>query len=312
MPLTPEGIVDQGRIAYLIRAAAPFRRHEQRTLETFRMQETFAAARSRHAMMSAAGASMESNPLLLIAVPVVGLVAGFINTLAGSGSLVTLPMLIVLGLPANVANGTNRVGVLVQGLVSVETFRRRGALDVGGSLKLLLPSIAGAAVGAELAVDLDEALLRRVIGALMLVMLGVVLWQPQRFLAAHARENPASIWLIAPVFFLVGLYGGFIQAGVGIFLLAALVLAAGRDLVRANAVKNLIVLVFTVAALAVFVVNHQVRWLLGGLLAIGNGVGAWAGAHLAVEKGAAFVRWVLIVILALSSAALLGDLGFAA
>ncbi|HEU4618437.1 MAG TPA: sulfite exporter TauE/SafE family protein [Gammaproteobacteria bacterium] len=254
---------------------------------------------------------MESNPLLLVAVPVVGLVAGFINTLAGSGSLVTLPMLILLGLPANVANGTNRVGILVQGVVSVATFRRRGALDLGGSLKLLLPSIVGAAVGAELAVDLDEALLRRVIGALMLGMLAIMLWRPQRFLETHAREQTASLSVIAPIFFVVGLYGGFIQAGVGILLLASLVLAAGQDLVRANAVKNLIVLVFTVAALAVFVANGQVDWLLGALLAVGNGAGAWLGAHLAVEKGAKFVRWVLVVILALSSVALIGDLGFA-
>jgi uncharacterized membrane protein YfcA len=254
---------------------------------------------------------MESKSLLLVAVPAVGLVAGFINTLAGSGSLVTLPMLILLGLPANVANGTNRVGVLVQGLVSVATFKRRGALEAGGSLRLLLPAIVGAAAGAELAVDLKEVVLRRVIGALKLVMLGVLLWRPQRFIESHAREKPASIWIVAPLFFLVGLYGGFIQAGVGILLLAALVLAAGQDLVRSNAVKNLIVLVFTLPALLVFVVNNQVDWVLGALLAVGNAVGAWAGAHLAVAKGAKFVRWVLIVILALSSAALIGDLGLA-
>jgi uncharacterized membrane protein YfcA len=254
---------------------------------------------------------MESNLLLFVAVPVVGFVAGFVNTLAGSGSLVTLPMLILLGLPANIANGTNRVGILVQGMVSVATFRRRGALELGGSLRLLLPALAGAAVGAELAVDLDEALLRRMIGVLMLVMLGVVLLRPARFLSEHRRERAASGWLVVPLFFLIGAYGGFIQAGVGILLLAGLVLGVGHDLVGANAVKNLIVLVFTVAALVVFVLNDQVRWLSGGLLAIGNGAGAWAGAHLAVEKGAKFVRWVLIGILAASSAALLGDLGVA-
>ncbi len=254
---------------------------------------------------------MHSSPALLLAVPAVGFAAGFINTLAGSGSLVTLPMLILLGLPATVANGTNRVGILVQGLVSVATFRSRGALEFGGSLRLVVPAVLGAAVGAELAVDLNEALLRRLIGVLMLVMLAVVLARPTRFLAAHRRESGVSIWIEAPLFFLIGAYGGFIQAGVGIFLLAGLVLGAGYDLVGANAVKNLIVLVFTIAALVVFVVNDEVRWLLGGLLAVGNGLGAWAGAHLAVEKGARFVRWVLVAILALSSVALIGDLGVA-
>jgi uncharacterized membrane protein YfcA len=169
--------------------------------------------------------------------------------------------------------------------------------------------IAGAAVGAELAVDLDEAVLRRMIGVLMLIMLGVVLAKPRRFLEAHRRERRAPLWLEAPLFFLIGVYGGFIQAGVGILLLAGLVLGAGYELVGANAVKNLIVLVLTVAALAVFIANGQVRWLPGLLLAIGNAGGAWAGAHLAVEKGASFVRWALVAILALSSAALLGNLG---
>ncbi|HEX5421035.1 MAG TPA: sulfite exporter TauE/SafE family protein, partial [Gammaproteobacteria bacterium] len=123
--------------------------------------------------------AMESNPELLLAVPVVGFVAGFINTLAGSGSLVTLPILILLGLPANIANGTNRVGVVAQGLVAVSTFRRRGALDLAGSLRPLLPAIAGSVVGAELAVGLNEAVLRRMIGVLMLVMLVIVLAKPR-------------------------------------------------------------------------------------------------------------------------------------
>ncbi|MBN1240165.1 MAG: sulfite exporter TauE/SafE family protein [Gammaproteobacteria bacterium] len=254
---------------------------------------------------------MDTNLLLLIAVPVVGFASGFINTLAGSGSLITLPMLIVLGLPANVANGTNRVGILVQSLVSVATFRRRGALDVGGSLESVALTTIGAAAGAALAVDLDEALLRRTIGVLMIVMLGVVLLRPGRWLAGHATGARSSWWIRWPVFLAIGVYGGFIQAGVGIFLLAGLVLGAGYNLVGANAVKNLIVLIFTVAALAVFVVNDQVRWGLGALLAVGSAAGAWLAAHLAVERGAPFVRWALIVILALSAVALLGDVRLA-
>lgn len=251
---------------------------------------------------------MESNYLLLAAVPVVGFIAGFINTLAGSGSLITLPVLILLGLPANVANGTNRVGVLLQNIVAVATFRRRGALEAGGSLKLTIPAIAGAIVGAGLAVDLDEALLNRTIGVLMLVMIVLMLLRPRRWLEAHASGAAAHYSIQAPIFFVIGAYGGFIQAGVGIFLLAGLVLAGGYNLVGANAVKNLIVLAFTAAALAVFVVNDQVRWDLGLLLAAGNAGGAWLAAHMAVARGAGFVRWALIAILLLTSIALLADL----
>jgi hypothetical protein len=255
----------------------------------------------------AAYASMDQNLLLLAAVPLVGFVAGFVNTVAGSGSLITLPVLILLGLPANVANGTNRVGIVVQNVVAVATFRHRGALDARGTLKLAIPTIAGSIVGAAFASDLDEALLSRIIGVLMLVMLGVMFLKPRRWLEAHSTAAPASFRLQAPVFFAIGIYGGFIQAGVGVFLLAALVLAGGYNLVGANAVKNLIVLVFTIAALAVFVVNDQVRWSLGLLLAAGNGAGAWAAAHLAVEKGAPFVRAALSGVLLAASLALLAD-----
>jgi hypothetical protein len=247
------------------------------------------------------------NLLLFAAVPLVGFVAGFVNTLAGSGSLITLPILILLGLPANVANGTNRVGLLVQNIVSVWTFRKKGALELAGSGKLLLPSMLGAFVGAALAVDLDEAMLNRIIGVLMLLMLGIIVLKPRRWLEAHADGRSASYLLQAPAFFLIGIYCGFIQAGAGIFLLAGLVLGSGFDLVRGNAMKNLIVLIVTVAALVVFVYNDQVRWGLGLLLASGNAAGAWLAAHMAISRGAPFVRYVLIAILALSAVALFSD-----
>jgi uncharacterized membrane protein YfcA len=166
----------------------------------------------------------------------------------------------------------------------------------------------GAAAGAALAVDLDEEVLRRTIGALMLVMLATLLLRPGRWLRTHADGETASPWIRIPLFFAIGVYGGFIQAGVGIFLIAGLVLGAGYNLVGANAVKNMIVLIFTIAALAVFVLNDQVRWGLGALLAVGSAAGAWLAAHLAVEKGARFVHWVLVVILSLSAIALLGDM----
>ena len=141
------------------------------------------------------------HPLLLAAVPITGFVAGFINTLAGSGSLLTLPILILLGLPANVANGTNRVGVLLQNIVAVATFRQRGALPLAGSWKLIVPSVVGAVLGAELAVDLDEALLRQTIGALMIVLIVVMLLKPERWIAEHAAPREPRLLVEVPLFF---------------------------------------------------------------------------------------------------------------
>ena len=120
------------------------------------------------------------------------------------------------------------------------------------------------------------------------------------------EKNQRLTWSQALIFFAIGVYGGLIQAGVVIFLLAGLVLSAGHDLVRGNAVKVLIVLCFTVFALAVFVLNDQVVWAIGLILGIGNMLGAWVASRLAVERGATFVRWVLIAVVAVSGAKLLG------
>jgi uncharacterized membrane protein YfcA len=250
---------------------------------------------------------MDHSLLLLAAVPLTGFLAGFVNTLAGSGSLITLPMLILLGLPATVANGTNRVGVVLQNVVAVATFRKHGALDTTGSMRLLIPTVIGSFAGAALAVDLDEVVMRRVIGGLMLVMLAIVIFKPERWLSEHATGARRSFWIEAPVFFAIGVYGGFIQAGSGVFLIAGLVLCSGYNLVGANAIKNLIVLVLSLAALSVFIANDQVRWDLGLLLAVGQAAGGWTAARLAIARGAPVVRIVLIAVLVLSAVALLGD-----
>jgi len=242
-------------------------------------------------------------PLVIAA----GFLAGFINTLAGSGSLVTLPLLIFLGLPATVANGTNRVAILLQNVVAVRGFRRNGMLDFRRGLMLAAPAVLGSLLGAQIAVGLDELILRRTIGVLMVVMLAVVLLRPKRWLEGHPQEmTQRPGWGRFVIFFAIGAYGGFIQAGVGVFLLAGLVLSAGFDLVRANAVKVLIVLCFTVIALAVFVLHDQVNWTVGLVLAVGNMSGAWVATRVAVKRGAGFVRWLLIAVLVISAVVLLG------
>lgn len=236
-----------------------------------------------------------------------GVAAGYINTLAGSGSLITLPLLIFLGLPPTVANGTNRIGVLFQTITATVSFQRQKVLAWRNAIYLIVPSILGALVGAQIAANLNEEVMRRTIGVLMLVMLGVLFVEPKRWLVGRpeAREKRPSLAQLL-LFFGIGIYGGFIQAGVGIFLLAGLVLSVGHDLVSANAVKSLIVLGFTIAALLVFILNDQVNWVMGALLAIGNGFGGWIAARSAVKRGATYVRWLLIAVVIVSSLNLLG------
>ena len=236
-----------------------------------------------------------------------GFLAGVINTLAGSGSLITLPVLIFLGLPATVANGTNRIGVILQNIVAGLSFNRSRVLDLRGALVLSVPAIFGSLLGASIAVNLNEELMQRVIGAVMVLMLFVIVLRPERWLEGTVLNLEKTVnWQQAVVLFVIGVYGGFIQAGVGIFLLAALVLSVGYDLVRANAVKIIIILVFTLSSLLIFANNNQVDWAAGLLLGLGNMAGAWVAARLAVARGAAWVRWVVIATIAFSAAYLLG------
>jgi uncharacterized membrane protein YfcA len=240
-----------------------------------------------------------------------GFLAGVINTLAGSGSLVTLPLLLSFGLPAHVANGTNRVGVFTQGLTALGTIRRRAEYDLRGGVWIVGLTLAGALVGARVAVDVPERLLRGAILGLMAFMLVVLLVRPKRWLhrgqpRPDAARKPLN-WLL---FLAIGFYGGFIQAGVGIFLLSALVLRAGYNLVHANVIKLLVVFAFSLPVLAVFVYGGQVAWRYGLLLAAGQTAGAWAAARFAtaVPDAERYIRWLLIAVVAASVVALARDL----
>lgn len=226
----------------------------------------------------------------------VGIVSGFINTLAGSGSLLTLPLLIFLGLPANVANGTNRIGILLQSLVAVGGFKRGNVFEWSEGIWLAIPATIGSFMGAALAVNINAHLMNRIIGGLMVFMLLVLIFKPEKWVkknATNVKAKPSALQVL--VFFGIGVYGGFIQAGVGFFLLAGLVLSAGLDLLKANAIKVLIVLFFTVAALGVFMYNNQVRYDIGLTLGIGSMIGAWIATRVAIKKGSEFIRWFVIV-----------------
>jgi len=233
---------------------------------------------------------------LYLLVVFVGVITGFVNTLAGSGSLLTLPLLIFTGLPANVANGTNRIAILLQSIVGVGSFRKKKVFEWNEGVRLTIPATIGAFLGAVVAVDLNEALMNRVIGGLLVFMFFVILYKPEKWRVAKSDTGRSKPSLANTIIFLaIGFYGGFIQAGVGFFLLAGLVMSAGFDLVKANAIKVLIVLAFTVVALAVFIVSKQVNYTLGLVLGAGSMLGAWLATHVAVRHGARFIRWILLV-----------------
>jgi len=231
------------------------------------------------------------------------ILVGFINTLAGSGSLIMLPILMyIVGLPASVANGTNRVAVLVQSFIGVSSFIQSKKISFRGAAWSVVPAIIGAILGAWLATKVADNALENIIGWLMLFMLGVILINPKRWLSKEQQaELRYKTWQNIVIMFVIGFYGGFIQAGVGAFLLAGLVLQAGYLIGQANAIKLVIVLAFATPVLLIFAISGQVDWFWGFFTAAGQGIGAFLGARFATRYKNANVwiyRLLIIVVIA--------------
>lgn len=237
--------------------------------------------------------SMQILSLILL-----GVCSGFINMFAGGGSMLVVPFLIFIGLPANVANATNRVAILLQSIVSTATFKQKKILDFRTDYKLLVPTTLGSIAGALAAVDINADILEKIIGGLLIILFFMLLLDPNTWVKANAdkakAKNPVVRFLI---FFGIGFYGGFIQIGVGFFMLAGLVLGCGFDLLKANAVKVFLILFYTVIALAIFIRYDLVDWRTGLILSCGNMLGAWIGTRLSVKWGAKYIRYILLAAL---------------
>jgi uncharacterized membrane protein YfcA len=219
----------------------------------------------------------------------VGAFAGFINTLAGGGSFLTIPLLIFMGLPPTVANGTNRLAIFLQCLLASAKFHSYGVFPARFALLVSIPAVAGALLGAWLAATMADETFKQWLAGFMVVMTLLTLFNP-----GGRRTGPVELsrgrWLLVMgAFFLAGVYGGFIQAGVGFLLLGCMALT-GYDLVAGNAVKVFVVLIFTFFALAIFFMEDKVQVLPGLILGAGSMTGALAGAKVTVRKGHRFVR----------------------
>lgn len=235
----------------------------------------------------------------------VGLIAGVLNVLAGGGSLMTLPLLIFMGLPSAVANGTNRIAIFCQNIFAIRGFRRQGVMPTQLALLCTPPALLGSWLGANLAISIDDQLFNRI---LALIMLGVLIFtavDPMKRIRLQELEfGPGRKLVLIVSFFLVGIYGGFVQAGVGFLVISAL-LVHGLDLVRINAIKVIVIFAYTIIALGVFIVHDQVNYTLGIALAAGNSLGGMIGPKLAVAKGHDWIKKVVTVTVAVFALKLL-------
>ena len=228
----------------------------------------------------------------LLALTAAGFCASVLNVIAGGGSFLTLPLLIFFGLPAVEANATNRLGVLAQNVGGVWGFHRHRVLDWRWALRASVPALAGAALGTWLALHVGDREFRRILATLMVVVTLWTLLDRGGRAAGALRRFPHQRLVLGAAFALAGVYAGFVQAGVGFFILA-LTTVAGLDLVRGNAVKVLVILVTTCLSLALFAWAGKVEWAQGAALAVGSFAGSLLGVRLTVLKGHAWVQGVV-------------------
>ncbi len=234
----------------------------------------------------------------VLALLALGGLAGFINVLSAGGSMLTLPLLMFLGLPPQVANGTNRVAITLQSITAVGSFHRMGHGNLVVSVHLAVPAVAGSLLGAWVATWVADAVFEFV---LVVAMIGASIFMllPQPKLDTRPLTPDRLGPVIYLAMFLIGVYGGFIQVGVGALFLVVLYRMLRIDLRQVNVFKVAIVLLYTLPALMIFAISDQVRWGMGLTLALGNITGAFIAVRVNLsEKGAQWVKWITLVMVA--------------
>ena len=236
----------------------------------------------------------------------IGIITGIINIIAAGGSFLILPVLIFMGLSPNVANATNRLGIILQNLTGSFQFKKNNYFDKKKAISLTIPSILGAILGAFIAVDINETLMKNIISIVMLLTLVFLFVKPQKWID-NQGNNPKPYWIEFIAFFITGIYAGFIQAGAGFFLLTSLVLCSNFNLDKANAYKVLITLFSNILAIAIFSTHQMINWEVAIILGAGSIIGGFWGSKLSIKGGSKFIRLFICIMIILASLKLFFD-----
>ncbi len=241
---------------------------------------------------------------IVIMLVVSGIIVGIVNTLAGGGSVITMTMFMALGLPINVANGSNRIAVLFQNLTATVTFLRKRMLNIRHGLRLSIPVIIGNIAGSIVATHINETVFKICFGAILLVILLYIIFDNRiKIREGHNIDIKPLHYLW---FLLIGFYGGYIYVGIGYLILAITLWSMRMDIVTANVIKNFVIFVATPFSLAVFMLNGQVDYMFGLLHGVGNIVGSFLASHYMVGWGKGFIKTFIAVLVIICFADLVG------
>lgn len=246
---------------------------------------------------------MESNEIILLLVS--GVIVGIINTLGGGGSVISMALFMAMGLPVNVANGTNRIAVVLQNLSSTLTFIRKRMLDIKSGLLLSIPAIIGNILGSMVAMEVDDTTFRICLSVVLAVILVYLIFDRQRP-HLHTGHSLTIRWWYYIWFLIVGFYGGYIYIGLGFLILAVTIWTMKLDIITANVLKGCVIFLSTPFALAVFMINGQVDYGVGLLHGAGNIIGAVMASHWAIGWGVKFVKVFTLVVIVVSFIDLIG------
>ncbi len=240
---------------------------------------------------------------IIILLVVSGILVGFVNTLAGGGAIMSMTVFMALGLPINIANGTNRIAVVLQNLTSSAVFIRKRMLDIRSGLKLSIPTIIGNIAGSLVATHINVTVFKWCMSIVLFAILGYMIFARTHYHGGHKLEIKPWYYLW---FLLIGFYGGYVYIGLGYLILAITLTSMRLDIITANVIKGFVIFIATPFSLIIFMINDQVAYGYGLLHALGNVIGTVLATHYGFRWGASFLRYFMIAVVIVSIADLFG------
>lgn len=224
-----------------------------------------------------------------------GLISGLINTVAGGGSLITLPIMIFLGIPPTIANGTNRVQLIFQNIFAVYGFKTKGISNFEFSSFLAFSALIGSIFGAYIAIDFPEELFKKLLSIIMLLVLVSIFYNSNNL--SEISSKIKNKWASIILFFFIGVYGGFIHAGVGFLMLVVLTKINKIKISHSNSIKVFVALIFSTTAILVFIAEEKINWIYGINLGIGSAIGGWIASRWSYDKSDKTLKYILSIII---------------